>query len=281
MIGSGILKKCGSWWRGKMTNETFGKFILFIMIIGVTPLLIIPLPAILLDILMVINLIIPLLMLLMAFNIRKPVEFSILPTMFLWITVFQLSLNVSSTRLILTRGVGFDGRLIRAIADFVLGSGNTGLLVGWFLLFIGIITVSIMVISKGSIRVFETSVRFVDTLSGKQMAIEARFGSGDITGEESLARKNALQREGDFIGSMDGAGIFILGNMKVGILITLINILGGIIIGTTLHGEPIMETAETYTSLVIGAGLLFQFPALLIFISAAIFVFRTSSETNV
>jgi flagellar biosynthesis protein FlhA len=229
----------------KMENVIFGKFILLV-IIGVAVLLLIPLPVMALDILIIINLIISLIILLMALNMKKVVEFSIFPRILLLTTLFQLALNIASTRLILTKGAGFDGRLIRAIADFVSGSGNTGILAVWFSLFI-IITVSIMVIVKGSVRVSEVA---------------------------AIARKDAIQRESDFFASMNGAVKFISGTMKMGIVIIPVNILGGIIIGTTLNGEPMIEAVETYISLAIGAGLLFQFPALLISIPAGIFAYR-------
>jgi len=265
-----------------MANGTFGKFSISIMIIGVAviALLLIPLPVILLDILMVINLIISLLMLLMAFNMKRAAEFSILPRMLLLITIFQLSLNVSSTRLILIRGTDFDGRLIRAIANSVTGSGGIMVLTAGFVIYIVITTIQIMIFAKSATLFTETTRFTLDTLQEKQMAKYAEKSSGAITEEKSLAWKIALQLECEFISSMDGAGKFIFGNMKAGIFITLVNILGGIIIGTTLHGEPVMEAVNTYISLAIGAGLLFQFPTLLILISAVIFVFRASGEIN-
>jgi flagellar biosynthesis protein FlhA len=234
-----------------MKNGTFGKFSIFIVLgVGVIiALLLIPLPVMLLDILMVINVSISLLILLMALNIRKAVEFSIFPSILLLTTLFQLSLNIASTRLILTKGAGFNGRLIRAIANVVSASGNTIILTGCFLLFI-IITVSITVIVMGSVRVAEAAALF---------ALDAFPGT---------------QKESDFYRAMDGVGKFISNNIKVGIFITLVNILGGIIIGNTLHGEPLAQAAKTYISLAIGDGLLFQFPALMVSIPAGIFAYR-------
>jgi flagellar biosynthesis protein FlhA len=248
-------------------------------VVSVVMMLIIPLPTVLLDALMAMNLVLSLLILLIVLYTKKATDFSVFPTLLLVITVFGLALNVSSTRLILTQGEAFDGRMIRAFSSFVVGSGGTeGLVVG-FIIFIVIIAVQAVVITKGSTRIAEVAARFaLDAMPGKQMAIEAEYNSGAITEEESIIRKNDLQREVDFYGAMDGSSKFVSGNVKVGILITAVNILGGIIIGAVFHGEPISVAIGTYVSFSIGDGLLSQFPALLVSTATGIIVTRSVSD---
>ena len=248
-------------------------------VVAVVMVLIIPLPTVLLDALMAFNLILALLILLIVLYTRKATDFSSFPTVLLVSTVFGLAINVSSTRLILTKGARFDGRMIRAFSSFVVGSGGTeGLVVG-FVIFIVIIAVQAVVITKGATRIAEVAARFtLDALPGKQMAIEAEYNSGAITEEESISRKNDLQREVDFYGAMDGASKFISGNVKVGILITVVNIIGGIIIGTVIHGETINIAVGTYISFSIGDGLLSQFPALLVSTATGIIVTRADAQ---
>jgi flagellar biosynthesis protein FlhA len=245
-------------------------------VVAVVMMLIIPLPTVLLDALMAMNLVLALLILLIVLYTRKATDFSIFPTVLLVSTVFSLALNVSSTRLILTRGAAFDGRMIRAFSTFVVGSGGAeGLVVG-FVIFIVIIAVQAMVITKGATRIAEVAARFaLDALPGKQMAIDADQA---LSEEESRARKDDLQREVDFYGSMDGSSKFISGSVKVGILITIVNILGGIIIGVVIHGEPLGAAIGTYISFSIGDGLLSQFPALLISTATGIIVTRSVSN---
>jgi flagellar biosynthesis protein FlhA len=247
-------------------------------VLTVIGMLIIPLPVVLLDAFMAFNLTLSLLVLLIVLYSRKPTEFTLFPTVLLVLTVFSLALNVSSTRLILTQGARFDGRMIKAFSSFVVGSGGIeGLVVG-FIIFIVIIAVQAAVITKGSTRISEVAARFMlDSLPGKQMAIDNEYSSGAIDQKEAAARKEALQRESDFYGSMDGASKFISGNVKVGIFITAVNILGGIIIGVSLHGESVGTAMGTYTSFSIGDGLLSQFPALLISTAMGIVVTRAAS----
>ncbi|MFP3088725.1 flagellar biosynthesis protein FlhA [Treponema sp. TIM-1] len=248
-------------------------------VVAVVMMLIIPLPTVLLDALMAMNLVLSLLILLIVLYTKKATDFSVFPTLLLVITVFGLALNVSSTRLILTKGAAFDGRMIRAFSSFVVGSGGTeGLVVG-FIIFIVIIAVQAVVITKGATRIAEVAARFaLDAMPGKQMAIEAEYNSGAITEEESIIRKNDLQREVDFYGAMDGSSKFVSGNVKVGILITAVNILGGIIIGSVFHGEPISVAVGTYVAFSIGDGLLSQFPALLVSTATGIIVTRSVSD---
>ena len=250
-----------------------------IAVVAVVMMLVIPLPTALLDALMALNLILALLILLIVLYTKKATDFSSFPTVLLVSTVFGLAINVSSTRLILTQGTRFNGRMIKAFSSFVVGSGGTeGLVVG-FVIFIVIIAVQAVVITKGATRIAEVAARFtLDALPGKQMAIEAEYNSGAITEEESISRKNDLQREVDFYGAMDGSSKFISGNVKVGILITAVNIIGGIIIGTVIHNETITAAVGTYISFSIGDGLLSQFPALLVSTATGIIVTRSVSD---
>ncbi|MCL1929293.1 MAG: flagellar biosynthesis protein FlhA [Treponema sp.] len=266
--------------RGPMSffgNST--DFAIAAAVVAIVMALVIPLPTALLDALMAFNLILALLILLIVLYTRKATDFSSFPTVLLVSTVFGLTVNVSSTRLILTQGARFDGRMIKAFSSFVVGSSGTeGLVVG-FVIFIVIIAVQAVVITKGATRIAEVAARFtLDALPGKQMAIEAEYNSGAITEEESIARKNDLQREVDFYGAMDGASKFISGNVKVGILITVVNILGGIIIGTVIHSEPVSAALGTYVSFSIGDGLLSQLPALLVSTATGIIVTRSVSD---
>ncbi|MDR2740309.1 MAG: flagellar biosynthesis protein FlhA [Treponema sp.] len=267
---------------GILPKNFFGnstELVMAVAVVAVVIMLIIPLPTILLDALMAMNLVLALLILLIVLYTRKATDFSIFPTVLLVSTVFSLALNVSSTRLILTQGADFNGRMVRAFSSFVVGSGGTeGLVVG-FVIFIIIIAVQAVVITKGATRIAEVAARFaLDALPGKQMAIEAEYNSQAITEEEAIARKNDLQREVDFYGAMDGSSKFISGNVKVGILITVVNVIGGIIIGTLIHGEPITVAVGTYISFSIGDGLLSQFPALLISTATGIIVTRSVSN---
>ncbi|MDR2101709.1 MAG: flagellar biosynthesis protein FlhA [Treponema sp.] len=268
----------------KISNSVLGRpndLFIALGVVVVVIMLVIPLPTVLLDTLMALNLVLSLLILLIVLYTKKATDFSLFPTVLLMATVFGLALNVSSTRLILTRGAAFDGRMIRAFSSFVVGSGGLeGLVVG-FIIFMVIIAVQVVVITKGATRVSEVAARFtLDGLPGKQMAIEAEFNSGAITEEESRARKQDLQQEVDLYGAMDGASKFISGNVKVGIFITVVNILGGIIIGTAIHGESLTTAVGTYISFSIGDGLLSQFPALLISTAMGIVVTRSAAPGN-
>jgi len=250
-------------------------------VITVVVMLILPLPTVILDALMAVNLIFSLMVLLIVLYTHKPTEFSLFPTILLVATIFSLALNVSSTRLILARGARFDGRLIRSFSSFVVGSGGSeGLVIG-FIIFIIIIAVQVVVITKGATRVSEVAARFtLDSMQVKMMAVETEYSSGSITEEEAQKRKAQIQKESDFYGSMDGASKFISGNVKIGIFITVINVLGGIIIGVVLHSEPMSNAITNYISLSIGDGLLSQFPALLISTAMGIVVTRAAATGN-
>ncbi|MDR3247846.1 MAG: flagellar biosynthesis protein FlhA, partial [Treponema sp.] len=247
-------------------------------VITIVVMIVLPLPTVLLDAFMAMNLIFALLVLLIVLYTRKAIDFNLFPTVLLVVTVFGLALNVSSTRLILTQGARFDGRMIRAFSSFVVGSGGTDGLVVGFIIFIVIIAVQAVVITKGATRVSEVAARFaLDGMPQKQMAIETEFNSGAITEEESKSKKQELELELSFYGSMDGASKFISGNVKVGIFITAVNILGGIIIGTVIHGEPVGAALSNYIAFSVGDGLLSQLPALLISTAMGIVVTRAAA----
>lgn len=248
-------------------------------VIVVVMMLIIPLPTVLLDTLMTINLLLSLLTILIVLYTKNALEFSVFPTLLLVTTVYGLALNVSSTRLILSQGTEFDGQIVRAFARFVVGTeGTAGLVIG-LIIFIILVAVQFIVITKGATRVAEVAARFtLDALPGKQMAIEAEYNNGSLTEEEMTRKKTELEREVDFYGAMDGASKFVSGNVKVGILITIVNVIGGLIVGTTIHGEPIGVALNTYVSLTVGDGLVTQFPALMISTATGLIVTRAISD---
>jgi flagellar biosynthesis protein FlhA len=248
-------------------------------VIIIVSMLIIPLPTVLLDTLMSVNLLLSLLIILIVLYTKRALDFSVFPTLLLVVTVFSLALNVSSTRLILSQGAEFDGKIVRAFGRFVVGTaGPEGLVIG-IIIFIIIVAVQFIVITKGATRVAEVAARFtLDSLPGKQMAIEAEYNSGAITEEEASKRKNELQKEADFYGAMDGASKFVSGNVIVGILITVVNVIGGMVVGMTLHGESLQVATDNYISLAIGDGLVTQFPMLMVATSTGLIVTRAISD---
>ncbi|MDR2158583.1 MAG: flagellar biosynthesis protein FlhA [Treponema sp.] len=247
-------------------------------VVAVVVMIIIPLPTVLLDALMALNLVFSLMILLIVLYSKKATDFSLFPTVLLAVTIFGLVLNISSTKLILIKGARFDGRMIRALSSFVVGSGGSeGLVIG-FIIFIIIIAVQVIVITKGATRVSEVAARFtLDGMQVKHMAVENEFNTGAISEEEMKNRKLELELESNFYGAMDGASKFISGNVKVGILITAVNIIGGIVVGAAIHGEPLAAALGNYIGFSIGDGLLSQLPALLVSTAMGIVVTRASS----
>ncbi|MFP4618039.1 MAG: flagellar biosynthesis protein FlhA [Spirochaetaceae bacterium] len=264
--------------RGTLLSDR-SDILVAIGVIVVVSMLIIPLPSVILDLFMAANLVLSLLVILIVLYTKRALDFSIFPTILLMSTVFSLALNVSSTRLILSKGAEFDGKIVQAFATFVVGTeGMEGLVIG-FIIFIILIAVQFIVITKGATRVAEVAARFtLDALPGKQMAIDAAYNAGSLNEEEATTKRNELQREADFYGAMDGASKFVSGNVKVGILITAINVIGGLIVGVTIHGESFALAANTYVSLTVGDGLVTQFPALLIATSTGLIVTRAISD---
>ena len=243
--------------------------------------LLIPLPAVLLDLFMLLNICLSLLVILIVLYARNTLEFTVFPTLLLLATVFGLALNVSSTRLILAQGAAFDGRIVRAFGSFVVGaSGVAGYLIG-LVIFTIIIAVQFVVITKGSTRVAEVAARFtLDALPGRQMAIDAEYHAGLLTEVQAQQRKQELQRQSNFYGAMDGASKFVSGSVRVAILITLVNLAGGLIMGVSVYGEPLAAAAQTYVTLTIGDGLVTQLPALLISTATGIVVTRAISGAS-
>ncbi|MBS92030.1 MAG: hypothetical protein CMM95_03145, partial [Rickettsiales bacterium] len=242
--------------------------------------MVIPLSSWMLDILFTTNLLISLLVLMVALQTFRPLDFSSFPTVLLFATVLRLGLNVASTRVILKNGhQGSDaaGNIIEAFGAFVMsGSYAVGLFV-----FTILVIINLIVITKGAGRVSEVAARFtLDAMPGKQMAIDADLNAGVLTGEEAKVRRNEIAKEGEFYGSMDGAAKFVKGDAIAGILILVINIIGGLIIGSVNHDLSISESAETYIILTVGDGLVAQIPSLLLAMATATIVTRISSEKD-
>ncbi|MEH7604718.1 flagellar biosynthesis protein FlhA [Priestia megaterium] len=237
--------------------------------------LVIPLPSWLLSILIMINISLALLVLLVSMNMKEPLELSVFPSLLLVLTLFRLGLNVSTTRSIL--GTGEAGGVVETFGHFVIG-GNP--LVG-FVVFIILIIIQFLVITKGAERVSEVAARFtLDAMPGKQMSIDADLNAGMISEKQAIDRREKIQREADFYGAMDGASKFVKGDAIAGIVITLINILFGIIIGMLQMGMSITEASQTFTLLTVGDGLVSQIPALMISTATGIIVIRAASTGN-
>ena len=247
-------------------------FISFI-VIAVIFLIIFPLNSAVLDILLTVNLTLSVTILLITLFIKQSLEFSVFPTLLLITTLFRLALSISSTRLILTEG--YAGKVVEMFGNFVAG-GN--IVVG-LIIFLIIMIVQFIVITKGSERVAEVAARFtLDAMPGKQMAIDADLNSGLIDERQAIKRRKEIQQEADFYGAMDGASKFVKGDAIVGILIVIIDIIGGIIIGS--RDMPLEEVLETYSILTVGDGLVSQIPALLISTASGIIVTRAASDSN-
>lgn len=240
--------------------------------------IIIPLPTALLDFFMALNLIFSLIILLIVLFVDKPTEFTVFPSLLLVSTIFGLALNVSSTRLILTYGEKFNGKMITAFSQFVIGStGNQGLVIG-FVVFIILIAVQAFVITKGATRIAEVAARFaLDFNNTRSMSIEAEYNAGVITEAEARKKKEELQRSTDFYGAMDGASKFVSGNVKIGIFITVLNIVAGLIVGIVFRQEEFTKAMQMYTRFTIGDGLLAQLPSLFISVATGLVVTRSAS----
>jgi len=249
-------------------------------IIVLVAMMVLPLPVFLLDVFFVSNILISLVILMVAMHTFRPLEFSSFPSLLLIATVLRLALNVASTRIVLSQGHnGNDaaGQIIEAFGNFIV-SGNYA--VGIFV-FIILVIINLIVITKGAGRVSEVTARFtLDAMPGKQMAIDADLNAGVLTSEEATRRREEIAKEADFYGSMDGASKFVKGDAIASILILAINIIGGLIIGISQYDLPISTAAETYVLLSIGDGLVAQIPSLLLAISTAIIVTRVSDKQD-
>jgi flagellar biosynthesis protein FlhA len=250
-----------------------------LVVLGV---MIIPIPPIVLDLFLAISLAISIIILLMAVYTKRPLDFSTFPSVLLVTTLFRLSLNVASTRNILLRGgsegAGAAGEIIRAFGDFVVG-GNFA--VG-IIIFIILVVINFIVISKGAGRIAEVAARFtLDAMPGKQMAIDADLNAGLIDDKTAKKRRAEVAQEADFYGSMDGASKFVRGDAIAGILITIINIIGGIIVGVAQNDMGFAEASKVFTLLTVGDGLLAQIPALIISTAAGIIITRNAGEESI
>ena len=237
---------------------------------------IVPMPAFLLDILITFNMTIAMVLLFTAMYSQKVLELSSFPTLLLFTTIFRISLNVSSTRLILLNGD--PGQVVRAFGTFV---GGGSLIVGT-IIFIVLLIVQMFVVNKGSERVSEVTARFtLDAMPGKQMAIDADLSTGAITDEEAKKRRNEIQEESNFFGSMDGATKYVKGDATAGLIITLINLVGGIATGVLMRGMSVNDALNNYTILTIGDGLVSQIPSMLISLATGIIVTKAAKEESI
>jgi flagellar biosynthesis protein FlhA len=244
-------------------------------VILIIAMLVIPMPTFMLDFLIIVNISLALLIILIAMNTTQPLQFSIFPSLLLLVTLFRLGLNVSTTRSILSKGDA--GNVVHTFGEFVVG-GN--ILVGIVVFFI-LIIIQFIVITKGSERVSEVAARFtLDAMPGKQMSIDADLNAGMISDREAKERRETIEREADFYGAMDGASKFVKGDAIAGIIIVLINMLFGIIIGMVQMGLSFGESAEMFTRMTVGDGLVSQIPALIISTATGIIVTRAASEGN-
>ena len=244
-------------------------------VIGMVVMMVIPLPPRIMDILLSFNLTFALVVLSVTMYTGEPLEFSIFPSLLLLTTLYRLALNVSSTRLILLHG--YAGELIRQFGEFVVG-GNP--VVG-FIIFVILVIIQFVVITRGAERVAEVAARFtLDAMPGKQMSIDADLNSGLIDDEEARRRRREIEKEADFYGAMDGASKFVKGDAIAGIIITVINILGGLAVGAGQRGMPVMDALEHYSLMTVGDGLVTQIPALLISTATGIVVTRAASDAT-
>ena len=246
--------------------------LLAVALVSILVFMILPLPPFVLDILIALNITLSLVILLVSIYITSPLELSVFPGLLLIMTLFRLSLNVASTRLIL--GEGYAGKIIYAFGSFVV-KGNY--VVG-FIIFLILVIIQFVVITKGAGRIAEVAARFtLDAMPGKQMSIDADLNAGLITEDEARRRREQIQREAEFYGAMDGASKFVRGDAIAGLLITVINIVGGFIIGVVQRGMTFTQALQTYTLLTVGDGLVSQVPALIISVSAGMVVTRSAT----
>ena len=249
-------------------------------ILAIVAMMVLPIPPFLLDLFFVTNILVSLLVLMVAMHTNRPLDFSSFPSLLLIATILRLALNVASTRVVLSQGhTGSDaaGKVIEAFGNFVI-AGNYA--VGIFV-FIILVIINLVVITKGAGRVSEVTARFtLDAMPGKQMAIDADLNAGLLTAEEAKQRREDISKEADFYGSMDGASKFVKGDAIAGILILAINVIGGLIIGISQHDLSFTEAGRIYVLLTIGDGLVAQIPSLLLSLATAIIVTRvTTSES--
>ncbi|MCB1939884.1 MAG: FHIPEP family type III secretion protein, partial [Rhodocyclaceae bacterium] len=252
-----------------------------ILIVMILSMMVLPLPAFLLDLFFTFNISMAIMVMLVAMYTKRPLDFSVFPTVLLMTTLLRLSLNVASTRIVLLDGhTGPDaaGKVIEAFGHFLVG-GNTA--VG-LVVFTILTVINFVVITKGAGRIAEVSARFtLDAMPGKQMAIDADLNAGLIDDKEAKHRRAQIGQESDFYGAMDGASKFVRGDAVAGILILLINIAGGLVVGVMQHDMALGQAAENYTLLTIGDGLVAQIPALIISVAAGLVVSRVGDDGEI
>ncbi|KAA0960851.1 FHIPEP family type III secretion protein [Microbacterium sp. ANT_H45B] len=258
-----------------MFGQLLSKGAVPVGVVGIILLLIVPIPTPLLDVLIVLNISFALLILLTAMFVKKPLDFSVFPSLLLVATLFRLGLNVASTRLVLSEA--HAGQVIQAFGQITI----SGSLVIGAVIFLILTVIQFVVVTKGAERVAEVGARFtLDAMPGKQMAIDADLNAGLITDVEARRRRAEVAAEADFYGAMDGASKFVKGDAIAGIVIVVINFVGGIIIGMVQHGMEMGDALETYSILTIGDGLVTQIPALLMAVSTGMIVTRENAETE-
>src|ERR1700678_3345022 len=246
----------------------------------VLAMMVLPLPAFLLDVFFTFNITLSLMILLAVIYVRRALEFATFPTVLLGATLLRLGLNVASTRIVLINGhtgAQAAGHVIAAFGHFVVG-GNYA--VG-MVVFTVLVIINFVVITKGAGRISEVSARFtLDAMPGRQMAIDADLNAGIITQAEAIVRRQEVREEADVYGAMDGASKFVRGDAIAGIVITFVNILGGLYVGMVEHGWGVFDCLQLYTKLTIGDGLVSQIPAFIISLAAGLIVTRSSSRSN-
>jgi len=258
-----------------MKFANISKLAVPIGVVGIVMLLIVPLPSVLLDMLIVVNISLGLVILLTSMYVKRPLDFAIFPSILLVLTLFRLGLNIASTRLVLRDG--FAGEVINAFGHFVVGGS---LIIGLVIFFI-LVVIQFVVITNGAGRVAEVGARFtLDAMPGKQMAIDADLNAGIISESEARKRRKDVAAEADFYGAMDGASKFVKGDAIAGIVITLINLIGGIAIGLLQNGMTFSDAMATYSLLSVGDGLVTQIPALLMSVSTGIIVTRSATDED-
>ncbi|MET4782755.1 flagellar biosynthesis protein FlhA [Glaciihabitans sp. UYNi722] len=258
-----------------MKNRNFSKLAVPVGVVGIVLLLVVPVPAFVLDVLIIINILLALVVLLTTMFVKKPLDFSVFPSLLLVATLFRLGLNVASTRLVL--GQGYAGDVIAAFGHVAVG----GSIIIGAVIFLILVVIQFVVVTKGAERVAEVGARFtLDAMPGKQMAIDADLNAGLITDTQARERRAEVSAEADFYGAMDGASKFVKGDAIAGIVIILINVVGGIAIGMIQNGLSIGDAVSKYTLLTIGDGLVSQIPALLMAVSTGMIVTRSNAEAD-
>jgi flagellar biosynthesis protein FlhA len=257
-----------------------GNTAMAIGVAGILLIMMIPIHPFLLDILLSVSITLALIILLLSVYVQRPLDFSVFPSTLLIATLLRLSLNVASTRLILlhgNEGTGAAGQVIKAFGTFVVG-GNY--VVG-FIVFMVLVLINFIVITKGATRIAEVAARFtLDAMPGKQMSIDADLNAGVITDAEARTRRHDIEQESNFYGAMDGAGKFVRGDAIAGIIITMINILGGLIVGVLQRGMPVADAAHVYSLLTVGDGLITQIPALIVSTATGMLVSRSTASSD-